>query len=207
MGNRIKVLLADDHAMVRMALASLLDTVEDFSVVGEAEDGEEAVKTAAKLQPDIVLMDLMMPLKDGVEATQEIKAALPDTKVILLTSATSSDQIAHGIRAGASGAILKSSDFSLLVETIKKVAAGGSVIAPDVQKLLDEEPPILDLSNRQREILQLIVKGLNDREIARLLGLSVYTVKEHVNALFNKIGAANRTEATMIAARKHLLKL
>ena len=204
--NQIKILLADDHAMVRSGLVSLLGTVEDIAVVGEAENGEEAVKAAAKLKPDVILMDLMMPVKDGVEATREIKSADPDVKIILLTSAGCSDVIARGIRAGACGAILKSSDFSRLVSTVRKVAAGGSVIAPDVRKLLDDDPPLLDLSDRQREILQLIVKGLNDREIAGQLNLSVYTVKEHVNALFTKLGAVNRTEAVAIALRKHLLK-
>ena len=204
---QIKILLADDHAMVRMGLVSLLGTVADITVVGEAENGDEAVKAAVKLHPDVILMDLMMPVKDGVEATREIKRASPDIKIVLLTSAGCSDIIAQGIRAGASGAILKSSDFSLLVSTVKEVAAGGSVIAPDVQRLLDDDPPLLDLSDRQREILQLIVRGLNDREIADVLNLSVYTVKEHVNALFTKLGAANRTDAAMIAARKHLLKI
>ena len=204
---QIKILLADDHAMVRMGLVSLLGTVADIAVVGEAENGDEAVKAAARLRPDVILMDLMMPVKDGVEATREIKQSNPAIKIVLLTSAGCSDIIAQGIRAGASGAILKSSDFSLLVSTVKKVAAGGSVIAPDVQRLLDEDPPLLDLSDRQSEILQLIVKGLNDREIASTLKLSVYTVKEHVNALFNKIGAANRTEAVAIALRKQLLKI
>ena len=204
---QIKILHADDHAMVRMGLVSLLGTVADIAVVGEAENGDEAVKAAVKLHPDVILMDLMMPVKDGVEATREIKRTSPDIKIVLLTSAGCSDIIAQGIRAGASGAILKSSDFSLLVSTVKEVAAGGSVIAPDVQRLLDDDPPLLDLSDRQRETLPLIVWGLNDREIADVLNLSVYTVKEHVNALFAKLGAANRTDAAMIAARKHLLKI
>ena len=204
---KIRILIADDHAMVRMGLVSLLGTVPDLEVSGEAENGVEAVRLVTQLKPDIVLMDLMMPLKDGVEATEEICTTGNVTKVILLTSVGSSDAIARGLRAGASGALLKTSDFSSLVSTIKSVAVGKTVVSPEIRRLLNEDPPLTELSARQTEILHSIVRGLYDKDIANQLGISIYTVKEHINALFAKIGAANRAEAVAIALRKHLLKV
>ena len=205
--NKISILVVDDHALVRMGIVSLLGTVKDFRVVGEADNGQSAVDKARELRPDIVLMDLLMPKKDGIEATQEIKEALPDAKVILLTSAGSSDIISRGIKAGASGAVMKSSDISSLVATIRSVLGGETTLAPEVQKLIDEQPPLQDLSDRQLQILQGITRGLPDRDIAMQLGLSLYTIKEYTNKLFAKLGAANRTEAAIIAERKHLLNI
>ncbi|MCQ2395270.1 MAG: response regulator transcription factor, partial [Kiritimatiellae bacterium] len=205
--DKIRVLLADDHEMIRMGLVSILETVPNIKIVGEAENGAVAVSETLRLKPDVVLMDVLMPRKDGIAATVEIKRKSPETKIILLTSTGSSDDIARGIQAGASGAILKSADFSALISTITTVANGGTAISQEVQQLLAMDPPVADLSERQSEILHSIFKGLSDPDIAKLLGISVYTVKEHINLLFNKLGAANRTEAVAIALRKHLLKI
>ena len=205
--NKISILVVDDHALVRMGIVSLLGTVKDFRVVGEADNGQSAVDKARELRPDIVLMDLLMPKKDGIAATQEIKSALPDAKVILLTSASSSDIISRGIKAGASGAVMKSSDISSLVTTIRSALGGETTLAPEVQKLISEQPPLKGLSDRQLQILQGISRGLPDREIATMLGLSLYTIKEYTNKLFVKLGAANRAEAVAIALRKQLLKI
>lgn len=204
---KLKVFLADDHAMVRMGLASLLGTKKDLQVVGEAEDGEEAVRKVLALKPDVVLMDLLMPKKDGVDATIEILAKLPNTKILLLTSAASSDVIAHALKVGASGALLKSADFSALVAAIHTVAAGGHVVDPEVQKLLKEDPPLPELTPRQEEILALVTRGLTNADIARQFDIRESSVKEHVNQICAKLGAANRAEAVAIALRKHLLKI
>ena len=204
---KLTVFLADDHAMVRMGLISLLGTKKDLQVVGEAEDGEEAVRKVLTLKPDVVLMDLLMPKKDGVDATIEILAKLPNTKILLLTSAASSDVIAHALKVGAAGALLKSADFSSLVAAIRTVAEGGRVIDPEVQKLLKEDPPLPELTSRQEEILALVTRGLTNADIARQFDIRESSVKDHVNQICIKLGAANRTEAVAIALRKHLLKI
>ena len=204
---KIKVFLADDHAMVRMGLISLLSTKKDLEVVGEAEDGEETVRKVLNLRPDVVLMDLLMPKKDGIDATAEIIAELPETKILLLTSAGTSDGIAHALRIGAAGAVLKSADFSTLVAAIHTVADGGRVIDPEVEKLLKEDPPLPELTPRQEEILALVTRGLTNADIARQFDIRESSVTEHVNQICTKLGAANRAEAVAIALRKHLLKI
>ena len=203
---KIKVLIADDHTIVRAGLTALLGTEKDIEVVGEAKNGAEAVAKAVELQPDIVIMDLMMPKMDGVEATKEISRKAPSVKTILLTTYGTSDGIAHALRAGARGAVLKNADNSELAKAIRIVAQGGDYISPDIRQQLAADPPVPDLTPRQSEILESMVRGLTDRDIAQQLRLSPESVSEHVGAIRQKIGAANRTEAVAIAMRKYLLK-
>ena len=203
---KIKVLIADDHTIVRAGLTALLGTEKDIEVVGEAKNGAEAVSNAVELQPDIVIMDLMMPKMDGVEATKELFRKAPSVKTILLTTYGTSDGIAHALRAGARGAVLKNADNSELAKAIRIVAQGGDYISPDIRQQLAADPPVPDLTPRQSEILESMVRGLTDRDIAEQLGLSPESVSEHVGAIRQKIGAANRTEAVAIAMRKYLLK-
>ena len=203
---KIKVLIADDHTIVRAGLTALLGTEKDIEVVGEAKNGAEAVSNAVELQPDIVIMDLMMPKMDGVEATKELFRKAPSVKTILLTTYGTSDGIAHALRAGARGAVLKNADNSELAKAIRIVAQGGDYISPDIRQQLEADPPVPDLTSRQSEILESMVRGLTDRDIAQQLGLSPESVSEHVRAIRQKIGAANRTEAVAIAMRKYLLK-
>ena len=203
---KIKVLIADDHTIVRAGLTALLGTEKDIEVVGEAKNGAEAVSNAVELHPDVVIMDLMMPKMDGVEATKELLRKAPSVKTILLTTYGTSDGIAHALRAGARGAVLKNADNSELAKAIRIVAQGGDYISPDIRQQLAADPPVPDLTPRQSEILESMVRGLADRDIAQLLGLSPESVSEHVGAIRQKIGAANRTEAVAIAMRKYLLK-
>ena len=204
---KTRVLIADDHIIVRAGLGALLGTEPDIEVVGLAKNGIEAVRETLKLQPDIVIMDLMMPKKDGVTATAEISEKAPNAKVILLTTFGTSDGIAHAIRNGAKGAILKNADNAQLVTAIRKVAKGGEFISPEVRQQLAVDPPIPELTPRQKEILAAMTRGFTDRDIARQLGIRQDGVNDHVSTILRKIGAANRTEAVAIALRKHLLKI
>ncbi|MBR4616365.1 MAG: response regulator transcription factor [Kiritimatiellae bacterium] len=201
----IRILIADDHLIVRTGLAALLGTEKDMEVVGQAKNGIEAVRETMRLKPDIVIMDLMMPKMDGVAATAEITSKSPETRVILLTTFGTSDGIAHALATGAKGAILKNADNAELARAIRKVARGGEFISSDIQQQLAADPPIPQLTPRQREILASMVRGLTDRDIANQLGIRQDGVNDHVRAILQKIGAANRTEAVAIALRKHLL--
>ena len=205
MKDKISILIADDHLIVRTGLAALLGTEKDMEVVGQAKNGIEAVREAMRLKPDIVIMDLMMPKMDGVAATAEIAAKSPETRVILLTTFGTSDGIAHALATGAKGAILKNADNAELARAIRKVARGGEFISSDIQQQLAADPPIPQLTPRQRDILASMVRGLTDRDIANQLGIRQDGVNDHVRAILAKIGAANRTEAVAIALRKHLL--
>ena len=201
----IRILIADDHLIVRTGLAALLGTEKDMEVVGQAKNGIEAVREAMRLKPDIVIMDLMMPKKNGVDATAGIAEKAPGARVVLLTTVGTSDGIAHALAAGAKGAILKNADNAELVRAIRKVARGGEFISTEIRQQLEADPPIPELTPRQLEILASMVRGLTDRDIANQLGIRQDGVNDHVRAILQKIGAANRTEATAIAIRKHLL--
>jgi len=190
-----------------MGIVSLLETEKDLTVVGEAEDGEAAVQTALSLKPDVVIMDLMMPLKDGIQATGEIRRLLPDTKILILTTSTSSDDISAALNNGAHGAITKNAPYNELIAAIRDIVVGKVSISEEISHILSSDPPLPNLSPRQSEILDLVAKGLTNPEIARVLRISLYTVKEQVNAIFLKLGATNRAEAVTIALRKHLLKI
>lgn len=203
---KIKILIADDHAIVRYGLASLIATQTDMSLVAQASNGREAVELALETRPDIVITDLAMPVMDGAEATAEIKKRLPQTKVVILTSYVASDGIAHALSAGAEGAIMKTTDDTDILPAIRRIFAGEKVVSPDIKRQLESDPPIPDLSPRQNDILESLVKGLTNQDIAILLGIRKDSVEKHVKALLSKIGAANRTEAVSIALRKQLLK-
>ncbi len=202
----IRVLLADDHTIVRIGLAALLGAEKDIEVVGEAKNGDMAVKEALRLSPDVVIMDMMMPKKDGATATAELHEKLPSAKVIILTTFGASDGIAHALESGAAGALMKTADDAVLVSTIRAVASGKTVISADIKRLLENDPPVPKLTPRQIEVLQSMQRGLTNRDIAKQLGIRQDRVDEHVAAILTKIGAANRTEAVAIAMRKFLLK-
>ena len=203
----IKVLIADDHAIVRHGLCALLGTEHGIEVVGEAKDGNEAVARAKQLAPDVVVMDIVMPRKDGVEATAEIRAAMPEAKIVVLTSFGTSDKISRAIEAGATGALMKTAEDRELLSAIRTVANGGRVISPAVRKLISTDPPAPELTPRQLEILQAMARGLTNKDIAGLFGIRTDGVNEHVLAILAKLGAANRTEAVATAIRKQLIRL
>jgi len=203
----IKVLIADDHAIVRHGLCALLGTERGIEVVGEAKDGNEAVARTKQLAPDVVIMDIVMPRKDGVEATAEIRAAVPSAKIVVLTSFGTSDKISRAIEAGATGALMKTAEDRELLSAIRTVANGGRVISPAVRKLISTDPPAPELTPRQLEILQAMARGLTNKDIAKMFSIRTDGVNEHVLAILAKLGAANRTEAVAIALRKQLIRI
>ena len=206
MTQKIKLLIADDHAIVRYGLNSLFSSQKDMTVVGQAKNGEEAVRLTLSERPDIVIMDLVMPKKDGAEATVEIKAKTPKTKIVVLTSFGSFVGVSRALQAGAEGAILKTAEDETLVPTIRRIFKGEKVISPDIQQQLSENPPTATLTQKQLEILDAMTRGLSDDDISKALGIAKITVRAHMKPIFAKLGAANRTEAVAIALRKQLVK-
>ena len=204
---KIRVLIADDHAVVRMGLASLLGTSKAIEVVGDAFDGEDTVRKALKLAPDVVVMDLVMPRKDGIAATAELQKKAPSAKILILTTFGSSENIAKALKAGAIGAVLKSSGNDELIGAVLKVAKGERYLSGEVQQLLKDDPPLPDLSPRQIEILDSVARGLTNKEISTQLDIGIESVKSHVKIILEKLGAGSRTEAASIAQRKQLLKI
>ena len=206
MKRKSTILLADDHALLRMGLSSLIGYQPDMTVVGEAEDGQKAVQLAKRLRPDVIIMDLMMPVMDGVEATRRILADSPAAKVLILTSFPESVDLARAISAGARGAAVKDTPNDRLLEILRKVISGQTVFPPELRRQLEDLEPFASLSDRQLETLQFAARGFNTDDIAANLGISVDGVKKQFSVLFQKLGVSNRSEAVAIALRKHLLK-
>ena len=202
----IRIFLADDHGLLRLGLATLIDFHDDLEIVGDAENGEEAVERVCRLKPDVVVMDLMMPMLDGVSATQRIKERLPETKVLILTSFGTSADVSRAIRAGASGALVKDTPNDELIDSIRKIAAGERVLSPEIERALADEPAPPEFTPRQLDVLGAITRGLTNAEIGRMLGISADAVRQHVIKVCERLGASNRAEAVAIALRKQLLK-
>ena len=204
---KVRVVVADDHSIVRTGLVSLLGAKRGFEVVAEAANGEEAVEVAMRHRPDVVVMDLMMPGKDGAEATAMLHSAAPEVKVLILTTFGTANDIAHALDNGASGAIMKSATNDELVAAILGVVAGERVVSPEIERILEEAEPVAELSQRQIQILDSITRGLSNTQISEQYRISLESVKTHIVKLFAKIGASNRAEAASIALRRHLLKI
>lgn len=203
----IKILIADDHALLRRGLATLLGFDKEFLIIGDAKNGQEALLKTHELRPDVVIMDLAMPVMDGVEATKRIHETQPDTKILILTSYSTSADVSRAIEAGASGALVKDSEDDQLVAAVKKIANGGKAFSPELKALVKEEPHPPTLTERQQEILEQAINGRSSEQIADQLKISTYTVNQHLDTIRKKLKASNRVEAVAIALRKHLLKI
>jgi two-component system, NarL family, response regulator LiaR len=210
----IKVLIVDDHQVVRQGLRTFLELHEDILVVGEAGNGGDAVAMAARFTPDVILMDLVMPVMDGITATSRIKSDHPDTRVIALTSFTEDDKIFPAIQAGASSYLLKDVTPDELVDAIRAVHHGETRLHPDVMRRLVEQvahqPPIKqaipssDLTAREQEVIQLVAQGRSNREIAEALTISEKTVKAHISNILGKLGLNDRTQMAVYAIKNGL---
>ena len=207
MTRKLKILIADDHAIVRMGLSALIDTQPDMECVGEAIDGNDAIMKTKKHKPDIIVMDIMMPELDGIEATRTIAGQPNAPRILFLTSSTSSDELTRSIKAGAAGAIMKSEANAKLLEALRAIANGRETyLSEEVRALVASDPPTLPLTDRQIKILAAMAKGLTNKDIAAALDCSPESVKDRINAICTKLGAANRTEAVAIALRKQILR-
>ena len=215
MSDAIKVYITDDHPIVRRGIKQLLDTEPDIEVVGEATNGREAIADVDQLKPDIVLMDLVMPVMDGIEAIRQIKAGHPQIQILVLTSFATDDKVFPAIKAGALGYLIKDTGPEELVRAIRQVHQGQLTLHPTIaQKLLKEltltakQPPSPDpLTEREVEVLKLIARGLSNQEIAETLVVSIATVYTHVSNILDKLHLASRTQAALYALREGLAPL
>jgi DNA-binding NarL/FixJ family response regulator len=214
---RIRLILADDHAMVRTGTRELLEQQPDFDIVGEAADGVEAVDLAHRLQPDVAVMDVRMPRMSGVEATRRIKSECPDVKVLILTAHDDDEYVFALLQAGASGYLMKTADIEELVKAIRTVAAGQSMLAPSIAGKVVAQftsgksmpatssnipPTHEELTDRELDILKLVGRGLSNKQIGKELFISDRTVQAHLSNIFSKLNVNSRTEAVMYAVRK-----
>src|SRR5437667_5997883 len=225
MQEMIRILLADDHPIVREGLRAVLETQTDFAVVAEAASGDEALRLALALQPDILLLDLEMPILDGVETIRRLRQQQPGARIIVFTAFDNDERIIHAVQAGANGYLLKGAPREEIFKAIRVTMEGGSLLQPVVaSKLLrhvgqqrvshppqgnsaQAAPPYEPLTDRELEVLNLLAQGMPNKEIAAQLVISERTAKFHVSSIMGKLGATNRTEAVSLAAQKGLITL
>jgi DNA-binding NarL/FixJ family response regulator len=217
-GEGIRVLVADDHALFRQALRGILSTEPDLELIGEAGDGEEAVRMAAELVPDVVLMDVRMPKLAGIDAARQISTQLPSTKIVMLTVSDEDGDLFEAIKAGASGYLLKEVDPAEIADAIRQIHAGQSLLSPAVasklvsefaalSKRADEKAMRPSLTARELEVLTLAADGLTNRQIGRRLEISENTVKNHIRNILEKLHLHSRMEAVLYAVREELIDL
>jgi NarL family two-component system response regulator LiaR len=210
--NATRVLIVDDHAVVRRGIQMFLETDPSIQIVGEAEDCQDAVRKATSLQPDVILMDLVMPHGDGIEAIAEIKRHNPDLKIVVLTTFGDESRVGAAMEAGANGYLLKDADGGALLQAVHAVRQGDMPIHPRVAQYIvrnfakhNGTNGNKSLTEREKEILQLVSQGLSNKAIAQILSLSAGTVKVHVSNILEKLGVSNRTEASVLALQMGLI--
>lgn len=203
--NVIRILLIDDHYMVRIGLKAILSLEPDLHVAGEAEDGPGGLELFRKCVPDITLMDLRMPGMGGVETTSAILREFPDAKIIMLTTYDGDEDVYRGLKTGAKGYVLKRVRGDELVHAIKTVYGGGRYLSSEAERRLAEHAPGSELTQRELEVLQYVAKGLNNKEIGDLVGCTRFTVKFHVQNILQKLAVADRTEAVAVALQRGIL--
>jgi two-component system, NarL family, response regulator LiaR len=206
----IRVMLVDDHDVVRRGLAVFLSAFDDMALVGEASDGADAVRLCGEVLPHVILMDILMPRMDGIEATRQIHQSYPDVRIIALTSSKEEDMVKGALQAGATGYLLKSTTFDDMEKAIRAAFEGKRTLSPEATEVLIQSamrPPTVDyhLTSREIEVLALIVKGMSNPTIAEHLTISLSTVKFHISSILSKLGVGSRTEAVALAIEKKLV--
>ena len=209
----IKLLIVDDHEMVRLGLTSYFSILKDIEVIGEAENGADGVKMALSMNPDVILMDLVMDVMDGIEATKVILKEWPEAKILILTSFIDDEKVYPALEAGASGYLLKTSSASEIAEAIRRTYSGEEIIEEEVSKKIKEDELSgdrrnlhQDLTNREMEVLHLIADGLSNQEIADKLFITLKTVKTHVSNILSKLEVSDRTQATIYAFKHNMIE-
>jgi RNA polymerase sigma factor (sigma-70 family) len=204
---KIGILVADDHFIVRMGLIGLVNTEPNMVIVGEAADGNQAVDLFVKHKPDLVLMDLRMPVKDGIQATLEIRRLDDKARVLMLTTFEGDTDIHNALQAGAQGYVLKSATGQELIPAIQAVAAGQRWIPKEIAKRLASRKLFEELTPREEQVLQLLVKGLANKQIGDMLNISEHTVKDHLKSVFGKLQVVDRTEAVTAGIQRGIIHL
>ncbi len=204
---KISILVADDHFIVRMGLIALVNTEPDLAIVAEAADGNQAVEQFVKHKPDLVLMDLRMPVKDGIEATMEICRQDPNARVLMLTTFEGDTDIHKALQAGAQGYVLKNATGQELIPAIQAVAAGQRWIPKEIAKRLASLKLFEELTPREVQVLQLLAKGLANKQMGDVLDISEHTVKDHLKSVFGKLQVVDRTEAVTAAIQRGIIHL
>lgn len=212
----IKILIADDHLIIRQGLRLILETERDFELVGEASDGAEAVRLCSQLKPDVVLMDLRMPNMDGLTAIEKLHVEQPDIAVVILTTFNEDALLYRGLQAGARGYLLKDTDRSTLFNTIRAAARGETLLKPEIMSRLlsqankttadSKSAEAINLTDRELEVLKSVARGERSKEVAMQLGISERTVKAHLASIYNKLGVDSRAAAIAVAAQIGLLR-
>jgi len=204
---KIRVVIADDHFVVRMGLIAVVDSEPDMVVVGEAADGNQAVEMFQRLNPNLVLMDLRMPVKDGIAATREIRSKQPNARVLMLTTYDGDTDIHRAMEAGAQGYVLKDSTGEKLIPALRAVAAGGKWIPKEIATRLASRRLFEDLTPRELQVLQQMAKGLANKEIGDVLNITGHTVKDHLKSILGKLRVTDRTEAVTVALQRGIIQL
>lgn len=207
MAESIRVLIADDHEVVRKGLRALLESAPGITVVGEAADGEEAVRLHARLSPDVAVLDLRMPVRNAIQATEEIRRASPGARVLVLSTYDHEEDVLGALRAGASGYLLKDASAPELLDAVRAVHAGLRRIPSGLAARLQERASTPELTPREREVLDLMAHGMGNVEIAERLHTTEGTVKSYVNRIFGKLGVTRRTQAVLAALQRGLSRL
>jgi NarL family two-component system response regulator YdfI len=210
----IKLLIADDHLIIRQGLRLILETETDFELIGEASDGNDALSLCKKLKPDVVLMDLRMPNTDGLTAIEKLRVEQPDIAVVILTTFNEDDLMLRGLQAGAHGYLLKDTDRNTLFNTIRAAARGETLLKPEIMARILSQKNIAkvesnertNLTDRELEVLEAVARGERSKEVASHLGISERTVKAHLASIYNKLGVDSRAAAIAVAAQRGLLK-